>query len=80
MQGVFYKPLGKRLCLLTKKKYVFAINHVIFLRFVVSSKGVHMDQEKVVAIYEWATPTYVSEVQSFHGLNNSSKRFSRIFA
>ena len=49
-------------------KCVFAIDHIDFLGFVVSSKGVHVDKEKVATIRHWPTPTNVSEVRSFHGL------------
>jgi len=50
------------------KKCVFAIDHIDLLGFVVSSKGVHVDEEKVAAIRHWPTATNVSEVRSFHGL------------
>jgi len=50
------------------EKCVFAIDHIDFLGFVVSSKGVHVDEEKVAAIRHWPTPTNVSEERSFHGL------------
>jgi len=54
---------------------MFALDHIEFLGFVVSSKGVHVDQAKVVAIKNWPTPTNVKEVRSFHGLAS----FYRIF-
>jgi len=47
---------------------MFALDHIDFLGFVVSSKGVHVDKEKVVAIQHWPTPINVNEVRSFHGL------------
>ena len=50
------------------EKCVFAIDHIDFLGFVVSSKWVHVDEEKVAAIRHWPTPTNVNEVRSFHGL------------
>ncbi|RDY12215.1 Retrovirus-related Pol polyprotein from transposon gypsy, partial [Mucuna pruriens] len=50
------------------EKCIFCITKVIFLRFVVSLEGVHMDKEKLKAIQNWAIPTNVSDVQSFHGL------------
>jgi len=49
-------------------KCMFALDHIDFLGFVVSSKWVHVDKEKVAAIQHWQTTTNVNEVQSFHGL------------
>ena len=34
----------------------FCTDHVVFLGFVVSAKGVQVDEEKVKAIHEWPTP------------------------
>ena len=50
------------------EKCIFCTNHVVFLCFVVSSKGVQVDEEKVRAIQEWPTPKSVTEGRSFHGL------------
>jgi len=43
-------------------KCMFALDHIEFLGFVVSIKGVHVDQSKVVAIQNWPTPTNVNDV------------------
>ena len=43
-------------------KCMFALDHIEFLGFVVSSKGVHVDQAKVVAIQNWPTPSNMNEV------------------
>ncbi|XP_071901000.1 uncharacterized protein [Coffea arabica] len=43
------------------KKCTFCTDHVVFLGYVVSAQGIHVDAEKVKAIQEWPTPTSVSE-------------------
>jgi len=56
------ETLRKDLLYANPKKYVFAIDHVEFLGFVVSSQGVHVDEQKEATITNWPTPTNVSEV------------------
>ena len=58
----------------------FALTHVVVLGFVVSSKGVQVDEEKVNAIQEWPTPKSVTEVRSFHGLVSFYRRFVKDFS
>ena len=49
-------------------KCVFAQDKLVFLGFVVSSKGIEVDSSKIAAIRDWETPTNVDQVRSFHGL------------
>ncbi|KAA3479893.1 Transposon Ty3-I Gag-Pol polyprotein [Gossypium australe] len=51
-------------------KTAFKIKH----GFVVSSKGIEVDDEKVSAIKDWLTPTCVSNVRSFHRLASFYRR------
>ena len=39
----------------------------MFLGYVISAKGIEVDEEKVKAIKEWPTPKSITEVRIFHG-------------
>ena len=62
------------------EKCQFFTSQVMFLGYVVSAQGIHVDEEKIRAIQEWPVPTTIQQVRSFHGLASFYRRFVKNFS
>lgn len=62
------------------KKCKFHIQETEFLGHWISTKGIHIDQNKVTTIREWPQPKTVKETQQFIGLVNYYQRFIEGYA
>jgi hypothetical protein len=62
------------------KKCVFLTSKLVFLRFLISSDGIHMDKEKVNAIREWLKLESITNVRGFHGLTTFYRGFIKKFS
>jgi hypothetical protein len=62
------------------EKCEFHVDKTEFLGFIVSPKGVTMDEKKLKAIREWESPSSVHDVQVFLGFANFYRRFIRRYS
>ncbi|KAI5615887.1 hypothetical protein C0J50_8736 [Silurus asotus] len=58
---------------LSKCKFHRPVTH--FLGYIISAKGIQMDEEKVKAVREWPVPESIKELQRFLGFANFYRRF-----
>src|ERR1700759_172817 len=65
---------------LKEEKCEFCRTKVEYLGMIISENTVKMDPTKVSGVRDWPTPKNVTEVQSFPGFENFSRRFIKDFA
>ncbi|XP_058234685.1 uncharacterized protein LOC131345702 [Hemibagrus wyckioides] len=62
------------------EKCEFHQETIMFLGYVISHRGVEMDNSKVQAVTEWPEPTSIKELQCFLGFANFYRRFIRNYS
>ncbi|KAK8938724.1 hypothetical protein KSP39_PZI011094 [Platanthera zijinensis] len=60
---------------LNRKKCTFGETKVSYLGHTIAANGVAMDEDKIMAVLRWPTPTSVREVRAFLGLTGYYRRF-----
>ena len=74
------EQLRKFLLYANLKKCQFHQDEVRFLGYVVSSKGIRMEDERIEAVKQWPEPQSVRDIQVFLGFANFYRRFIQGFS
>jgi hypothetical protein len=62
------------------KKSEFSVTKTKFLEYIIFTKGIAVDPDKISAIMKWERPTRVKELQSFLGFCNFYRLFIENFS
>ncbi|GJX86993.1 putative CCCH-type zinc finger family protein [Tanacetum coccineum] len=73
-----FEVLSNQKLYVNLKKCEFMTHCLVFLDYVISNEGIHVDTNKIDAITSWPTPATIHKVRSFHGLQRFFQNFSSI--
>jgi hypothetical protein len=62
------------------RKSEFSVTKTKFLKYIISTKGITVDSDKISAVIKWERPTRVKELQSFLGFCNFYRLFIEDFS
>ena len=74
------KQLAENNLYVKLEKYKQKIRKVGFLRIIIRSKGIQIEEEKMKGILEWPTPKEIKYIQKFLELSNYYQWFIKNFA
>ena len=74
------EQLRKFLLFANLKKCQFHQKEVWFLGYVVSSKGIRMEDKRIKVVKQWPEPQSVRDIQVFFGFANFYQRFIQRFS
>ncbi|XP_074283252.1 putative mitochondrial protein AtMg00860 [Silene latifolia] len=79
LEAVF-KILRKQKLYGKLEKCTIVVNEVAFLGYIISGRGISVDQEKIKDMHTWPVPQTITEVRGFHGLASFYRRFIKNFS
>jgi len=56
------------------------LTEILYLRYIISSKGVQVDQQKFEAILDWPPPTNLTQLKAFFVLCSYYRSFAKGFS
>ncbi|XP_074277716.1 putative mitochondrial protein AtMg00860 [Silene latifolia] len=78
--GVVFKLFREHKLFGKLEKYTFMVEEVTFVGYILSGRGISVDQEKISGIQSWPIPKIITKVRGFHGLASFYRSFINKFS